>query len=58
MDIKVIRKQLGMTQEQFAHELGVSFTTVSHWESGRFKPSPMAVRNIERLLEEKREKGA
>ncbi len=42
MDIKVLRERLGMTQEQLAREVGVSFKTVNRWERGKSKPSPMA----------------
>lgn len=44
--IKQIRKQLGWSQERLARELGLSFSTISHWERGESKPSPAA----ERLL--------
>lgn len=48
-NIKELRESLGMTQEQFAREIGVSFSTVSRWETGRGKPSPLARRRIEEL---------
>jgi DNA-binding transcriptional regulator YiaG len=32
-------KVLEMTQEQFAQEVGISFSTVSRWETRRGKPS-------------------
>lgn len=38
-DIKIIRKRSLMSQEAFAQALGVSFTTVNRWESGKCKPS-------------------
>ena len=44
-----LRKRLGMTQEQLARELGVTVGTVNRWENGRFKPSPLALRGLERL---------
>jgi putative transcriptional regulator len=47
--IKKLRTQLGLTQEQFAAKVGVTFTTVNHWEAGRSRPSPLAWREIERL---------
>ena len=49
MDIKKARIQLGLSQENFARELGVSFVTVNRWENGRTKPSPLAKRAIELL---------
>ncbi len=46
-----LRKRLGMTQEQLARELGVTVGTVNRWENGRFRPSPLALRGLERLAE-------
>ncbi len=56
MDIKEIRKQLKLTQEQLAHKLGVSWTTVSRWENGRSKPSPLALKAIRQLTNEEMKK--
>jgi len=47
--IKKIRISLGWSQERLARELGVSFSTVNRWEKGRTAPSPLAVKEIERL---------
>ena len=38
-DIKVIRQKSLLSQEAFAKILGVSFTTVNRWETGKSKPS-------------------
>jgi transcriptional regulator with XRE-family HTH domain len=46
--VKRLRKRLGLTQEQFAHELGVTFSTVNQWENGRRRPQPFL---LKRLLE-------
>jgi DNA-binding transcriptional regulator YiaG len=54
--IKAIRDELGLTQEQFAHKLGVSFSTVNEWENNKRKPSPLAMRQIEILIKEIRNK--
>jgi len=40
--IRHIRQQLGMTQEEFAHALGITVGTVNRWENGRFRPSKLA----------------
>ncbi|MFQ5736677.1 MAG: helix-turn-helix domain-containing protein [Thermodesulfobacteriota bacterium] len=48
-DIKRIRLRLGWSQERFARELGVSFSTVNRWERGRTVPSPMALKALRRL---------
>lgn len=43
-EIKVIRKNTGMTQVLFAKYLGVSLKTVEAWEAGRNRPSGTAAR--------------
>ncbi len=40
--IRQVRQQLGMTQEEFAHALGITVGTVNRWENGRFRPSKLA----------------
>ena len=40
--LKEIRKELNMSQEQFAHELSVSFTTLNRWENNHAVPSRLA----------------
>ena len=47
--IKNLRAKLGLTQEQFAANVGVTWSTVNRWENGRGSPSPLAIREIERL---------
>ena len=49
--IRELRSKLGMTQEQFAAKVGVTFSTVNRWESGKSKPSPLAMCQIEELME-------
>ena len=44
-----IRAIRGLTQEQLAHELGVTFATVNGWENERHLPSPLAVKGLLRL---------
>ena len=36
--IKQIRQDCYLSQEAFAKELGVAFTTVNRWETGKAKP--------------------
>ncbi len=40
--IKKVRSQLKLSQEDFAHELGVSFATINRWENGNYNPSRLA----------------
>ena len=49
IDVKAIRKALGLTQEGLARELGVSFTTICRWERGHTKPFPLAVEKLKEL---------
>jgi putative transcriptional regulator len=44
--IKDLRSQLGLTQEQLAARLGVTFPTVNRWENQRAKPSKIALKLI------------
>jgi putative transcriptional regulator len=50
--IKQLRRQLGLTQEQFARKVGVTCGTVNHWENEKRTPHPYL---IHRLLEIKKE---
>jgi len=52
--IRELRAALGLTQEQFAAKVGVTFSTVNRWESSKSNPSPLARRRIEELREERR----
>jgi putative transcriptional regulator len=38
LDVKRVRKNLGMTQKDFALSLGISLATLRHWERGDRKP--------------------
>lgn len=49
--IKELRSKLGLTQEQFAAKIGVTFSTVNRWENGKGKPSPLAMRQLEELMD-------
>ncbi len=47
--IRRLRARLGISQEELARQLGVSFATVNRWESGRSQPSARARRAIDGL---------
>jgi len=49
MDIKELRLKLGLSQEEFAHKLGVTLSTVNRWEKGHFKPSKLALKALKKL---------
>ncbi|HWR29926.1 MAG TPA: helix-turn-helix transcriptional regulator, partial [Negativicutes bacterium] len=44
--LKEIRKELNISQEQFARDLNVSFTTLNRWENSRTTPSRLAKMRI------------
>ena len=50
--IREIRQEIGLTQEQFAAEVGVTCSSVNRWENGRGKPLPLAMEKILTLLEQ------
>lgn len=41
--LKTIRKELNISQEVLARDLGVSFTTMNRWENNKAKPSRLAM---------------
>jgi len=57
IDVKALRKDLKMTQEQLAHHLGVPCITVSRWESAKSRPLPSAIRKLMRLRLANKSKG-
>lgn len=46
-DIRIIRQKSLLSQEAFAQALGVSFTTVNRWETGKSKPSYKTMKLID-----------
>jgi len=47
--IRDLRSRLGMTQEEFAHAIAVTVSTVNRWENGHANPSKLAWRAIQGL---------
>jgi len=54
--IKDLRDQLGLTQEQFAQKVGVTYSSVNHWENGKRMPQPFLIRRLLELKQELAEK--
>ena len=50
-EIKTLRQECLLSQEAFAKELGVSFATVNRWETGKTKPTYIALRTIREYCE-------
>ena len=51
MAIKEIRIKSLMSQNDFAQELGVSFSTVNRWEKGRAAPNYKALKKIKEFCQ-------
>ena len=52
-DVRIIRKRLGVTQAELAALLGVTRETVTRWETGVRRVSPLAARLLVRIRGEK-----
>lgn len=46
-EIKSLRLQLLLSQEDFAKELGVSYSTINRWEREHTKPNYHALKRID-----------
>ena len=51
--IRPWRHRTGLTQEDLAHALGVTFSTVSRWENGHVRPSLLAWKALEQVAAER-----
>lgn len=50
-EIKKIRQKCFLSQEAFAKELEVSFSSVNRWEGGKSKPNMIAMKKIKVFCE-------
>lgn len=50
--IRELRQVMGYTQEQFSTLVGVSFSTLNRWENGRMQPSPLAIKQVDSVVEQ------
>jgi transcriptional regulator with XRE-family HTH domain len=50
--VRELRQTLKLTQEKLAVQLGVTFPTINRWENGHATPSPLALKQLERLLQQ------
>ncbi len=55
--VKEARHQLGLSQEELAHELGVSFATINRWENAKTVPFKLAFSQFEAFCERMRKRG-
>ena len=47
--VRELRRALGLTQEQFAAKVGVTYTTINRCENDKGNPSPLALLRIEQI---------
>ncbi|MBN8561068.1 MAG: helix-turn-helix domain-containing protein [Leptolyngbya sp. UWPOB_LEPTO1] len=45
--VRELRQRLGLTQEEFASHLGVTFSTINRWENKKSRPSKMALQLLQ-----------
>jgi DNA-binding transcriptional regulator YiaG len=50
--VRELRQRLALTQEQFAQRVGVTYSTVNHWENGKRVPLPFLVKRLVEMKEE------
>lgn len=55
-EIKALRLSLGYNQTLFAVRMGVSVTTISHWETGQHIPDFRHMRKLLRLQDREAKK--
>lgn len=55
--VKEVRRQLGISQEELAHELGVSFATINRWENGKTTPFKLARKQFDAFCEKMSKQG-
>lgn len=55
--VKEVRRQLGFSQEELAHALGVSFSTINRWENGKTTPSKLALKQFDNFCSAKARSG-
>jgi putative transcriptional regulator len=51
IEMKRMRHSLGVSQEEFAHMLGITLATYSKWELGKRKPCRMGMRLLDAFEE-------
>jgi putative transcriptional regulator len=50
IEVHSLRVSMGMTQEQFAHRLGVTVVSVNRWERGVSKPRGLSINALNNLI--------
>ena len=50
-EIKKIRQKCFLSQEAFGREIGVSFSSINRWESGKTKPNMAAMKKMKEFCD-------
>jgi DNA-binding XRE family transcriptional regulator len=50
--VRDLRQVRGLTQEQLAREIGVTFSTINGWENGKHQPMPVLATRLLEMAEE------
>lgn len=50
--IKELRDKMGLTQEQFAQRVGVTFSMINNWEKGNRTPHPFLFHKLLDMAED------
>ena len=45
-----LRIKMNISQEELAHNLGVSFQSVNRWENGKYEPTKLAKAKLDELF--------
>ena len=48
--VRELRGTMQLSQEKFADTLGMTFASINRWENGHATPSPLALKQIDTLL--------
>jgi len=56
--VKEVRRQLALSQEDLARELGVSYATVNRWENSQAKPSKLARAQLDAFCDRMSKEGS
>lgn len=50
--VRELRQAMNLSQGKFAEQLGMTFPTINRWENGHSTPSPLALKQINILLQQ------
>ncbi len=56
--VKQLRERMGLTQEQFAQEVGMTFSTVNQWENGHRRHQPYLLKRLFEMEQWLKQEGA